>query len=83
MPKGLIVNEEEQIKIQQVFDDLMAAMIKSLNDEDKINLNRAFNLANDAHKFQRRKSGEPYIFHPLEVARICFEEIYLLHFFLL
>ena len=38
-------------------------------------LNNAFKLAVDAHKAQRRKSGEPYVLHPIEVARIAHEEI--------
>ena len=43
-------------------------------EESKI-IRKAFNVAVDAHKDMRRKSGEPYIFHPLAVARICAEEI--------
>ena len=43
-------------------------------EESKI-IRKAFNIAVDAHKDMRRKSGEPYIFHPLAVARICAEEI--------
>ncbi|MBK6540733.1 MAG: bifunctional (p)ppGpp synthetase/guanosine-3',5'-bis(diphosphate) 3'-pyrophosphohydrolase [Flavobacteriales bacterium] len=38
-------------------------------------IRKAFNIALEAHKDQRRKSGEPYIYHPLAVARICSEEI--------
>jgi GTP pyrophosphokinase len=43
--------------------------------EETRTIRQAFNLAVDAHKDMRRKSGEPYIFHPLAVARICAEEI--------
>ena len=43
-------------------------------EESKI-IRKAFNIAVEAHKDMRRKSGEPYIFHPLAVARICAEEI--------
>ena len=38
-------------------------------------IKRAFTISNEAHKEMRRKSGEPYIYHPLEVALICVEEI--------
>ncbi|HQF18073.1 MAG TPA: RelA/SpoT family protein [Bacteroidales bacterium] len=43
--------------------------------EDLALIRKAFEVALDAHKDMRRKSGEPYIYHPLEVARICAEEI--------
>ena len=43
-------------------------------EETKI-IRKAFNLAVNAHRNDRRKSGEPYIFHPLAVARICGDEI--------
>lgn len=43
-------------------------------EETKI-IRKAFNLAVNAHRNTRRKSGEPYIFHPLAVARICGDEI--------
>lgn len=46
-----------------------------ISPNDKQEIRRAFEYAMDAHKTQRRKSGEPYITHPLEVARICFEEM--------
>lgn len=43
--------------------------------EDTAYIRKAFNYAADAHKSMRRKSGEPYITHPIAVARICTEEI--------
>ncbi len=46
-----------------------------MDSEDKKLIQEAFELAMEAHKQQRRKSGEPYIFHPIEVARICADEI--------
>jgi GTP pyrophosphokinase len=75
MPVGVAINEDEIKQVRAKFNDLLKAMEHSLQDEDKADLEKAFTLAVDAHKFQRRKSGEPYIFHPIEVARICFEEI--------
>jgi GTP pyrophosphokinase len=46
-----------------------------LKDGDSKIIKKAFNVSNDAHREMRRKSGEPYIYHPLEVALICVEEI--------
>lgn len=43
--------------------------------EDTAKIRKAFNIAADAHMSMRRKSGEPYITHPIAVARICAEEI--------
>ncbi|MFN8331690.1 MAG: RelA/SpoT family protein [Saprospiraceae bacterium] len=47
----------------------------SISTEEKKEVRKAFEFALVAHGSQRRKSGEPYITHPLEVARICFEEM--------
>ena len=46
-----------------------------LKADDAKRIKRAFTLALEAHKDMRRKSGEPFIFHPLTVAEICVEEI--------
>ena len=75
MAEVLTITEEEQKVIHKAFYDLLDSMSKSLISDDKENLEKAFELANDAHKYQRRKSGEPYILHPIEVARICYQEI--------
>lgn len=48
---------------------------KSKNPEDKASVKKAFKLALEAHKDMRRKSGEPYIYHPLSVATIAAGEI--------
>ncbi|MCB0806307.1 MAG: bifunctional (p)ppGpp synthetase/guanosine-3',5'-bis(diphosphate) 3'-pyrophosphohydrolase [Bacteroidales bacterium] len=48
---------------------------KPLNPQDKAEVRKAFNLAADAHQDMRRRTGEPYIYHPLEVARIVAGEI--------
>lgn len=75
MPQGIAINQDELSLVRKQFDSLMQKMSASLQAEDKENLEKAYQLAVEAHKFQRRKSGEPYIHHPIEVARICFEEI--------
>ncbi|MCZ2101648.1 MAG: RelA/SpoT family protein [Chitinophagales bacterium] len=75
MPIGVSYSEEELVQVREKFDNLLKVMEFSTKPEDIIMLEKAYDLAVDAHKYQRRKSGEPYIFHPIEVARICFEEI--------
>jgi (p)ppGpp synthetase, RelA/SpoT family len=69
-------NEEEEKKlILREYRALLRALKQRLKKGDKILLRRAFEISADAHKDMRRKSGEPYILHPLAVARIVVEEI--------
>jgi GTP pyrophosphokinase len=65
----------EDQKINNVLEKLIAncSYCKSAKDEKLIR--KAFKMANDAHKGMRRKSGDPFIIHPLEVALIVSEEI--------
>jgi len=65
----------DEIKINDLFEQLIrdCSHCKSAKDEKLIR--KAFVMANEAHKGTRRKSGEPYIIHPLEVARIVSQEI--------
>ena len=65
----------ELVIIRKEYDDFVDQLRPSFSDEDFKLIDEAFELALEAHKFQRRKSGEPYIHHPMEVARICFSEI--------
>ena len=69
------LTESEQLALQREFRRLMKALPAPLDETDKKNLKRAFDLGLEAHAKQRRKSGEPYFFHPIEVARICVVEI--------
>ena len=71
----ITVQEEEQAQVQAAFDRLLQAFKSTLMPADERILRDAFELARAAHSQQRRKSGEPYILHPIEVARICVEEI--------
>ncbi|MEA3318320.1 MAG: RelA/SpoT family protein [Bacteroidota bacterium] len=66
---------EEEKYIQSLYSDLLASCPRKLNDEDKSLVDKAFNLAKDAHKGIKRKSGEPYILHPISVAIIAAQEI--------
>ncbi len=70
-----VPNKEERQFIQRAYRKLLRSIKMPLSKEDSNTIRRAFELAVDAHKEQRRKSGEPYITHPIEVARICAEEI--------
>ncbi len=75
MAETLSITDQEQEVIHGEFEKLLLSMKTSLVNDDKANLRKAFELANHAHRHQRRKSGEPYILHPIEVARICYQEI--------
>lgn len=75
MAEVIEISDSEYKLIEETYQSLVRKMEFSLTDEDRVNLRQAYELALDAHKYQRRKSGEPYILHPIEVARICFEEI--------
>lgn len=75
MPTGEIISQSELVDVRSAFDHLLLAMRPKIKEEDIPQLEKAYLLAVEAHKYQRRKTGEPYIFHPIEVARICFEEI--------
>lgn len=66
--------EKERKEILNAFRGLLRSS-KSRTKEDTKRIRRAFDVALDAHKDMRRKSGEPYIYHPIAVARICSEEI--------
>lgn len=67
--------EKEKLDIENAYTDLINSVKVQLNDEDLKFIRKAFDVAVDAHKEMRRKSGEPYIFHPIAVAKICAEEI--------
>lgn len=67
--------EQENAAIAAEYRNLLKISYQSLTDEDKKLIRLAFNTAVDAHKDQRRKSGEAYIFHPIAVAKIVAAEI--------
>ena len=69
------ISEVEHKKIRAEFDSLMIKLNPKLSGDDLTHLKRAYEMAVHGHRFQRRKSGEPYILHPIEVARIAFEEM--------
>ncbi|MEM5566064.1 RelA/SpoT family protein [Psychroserpens sp. AS72] len=67
--------EKENAEIAKAYKNLLKVSYQTLTKEDKLLIRQAFEVALDAHKDQRRKSGEAYIFHPIAVARIVASEI--------
>ncbi|GHV67985.1 GTP pyrophosphokinase [Bacteroidia bacterium] len=61
--------------IDSAFDDLMGSLRPSTTEENKEKIRDAFKFACEAHEGVRRRSGEPYILHPLAVAKIATQEI--------
>ncbi|MBT8317563.1 MAG: bifunctional (p)ppGpp synthetase/guanosine-3',5'-bis(diphosphate) 3'-pyrophosphohydrolase [Lutibacter sp.] len=67
--------EEENKEIARRYKDLLKGAYQSFSVSDKREIRKAFDIAVEAHKNQRRKTGEPYIFHPIAVAKIVAYEI--------
>lgn len=67
--------EKENKAIAQEYKELLRISYQTLTTEDKKIIRKAFDVAVDAHKDQRRKSGEAYVFHPIAVAKIVASEI--------
>ena len=67
--------ELERKEILKRYRKLLRMAKPILKPGDAKLIKKAFNISSDAHKEMRRKTGEPYIYHPLEVALVCVEEI--------
>lgn len=67
--------KREQKEILTRYKEMITTAYRKLNDDEKKVIRKAFDIALDAHKDQRRKTGEPYIYHPIEVAKIVANEI--------
>ncbi len=67
--------EQEKKEIVRKYRALLRALRPKIKKGDKELLRTAFEMATNAHKTMRRKTGEPYIFHPISVAMICVDEI--------
>ncbi len=67
--------EQENKEILARYKDLISNTYRKLDEEQNKVIRKAFDIALDAHKDQRRKTGEPYIYHPIEVAKIVANEI--------
>ena len=66
---------EEKKQIASRYKDMLKDTYQTLSNKDKLLIRKAFDIAADAHKDQRRKAGEPYIYHPIAVAKIVANEI--------
>jgi GTP pyrophosphokinase len=73
---SVVVREElERKEILKRYKSLLRSIRHELTNEQKKTIRAAFDLALDAHKDMRRKTGEPYIYHPIAVAKIAAQEI--------
>jgi GTP pyrophosphokinase len=70
-----VLTAQEEILIRERFEEMLSLCTRLKGEEDRQLIIRAFELANEAHKEMKRKSGEPYILHPIAVARIVTHEI--------
>jgi GTP diphosphokinase / guanosine-3',5'-bis(diphosphate) 3'-diphosphatase len=70
-----LTEQEEKQEIVRQYRSLLRSLKPKLKPGDKELVRNAFEIAADAHKTMRRKSGEPYITHPIAVAKICVDEI--------
>ncbi|MCX6334403.1 MAG: RelA/SpoT family protein [Bacteroidia bacterium] len=68
-------DEEDKKLIQSEYDSLVNNLLRCNKPGDKEMIDKAFRIANEAHWNMRRKSGEPYIIHPISVAKIVNQEI--------
>lgn len=75
LPAYTLNEEQEKKLILREYRSLLRALKPKLKPGDKELVRNAFEIAAEAHETMRRKSGEPYILHPLAVAQICVEEI--------
>ncbi len=75
LPKYTLTEDQERKEILRQYRILLRGLRDKLKRGDKELVRTAFEMSVEAHKTMRRKSGEPYILHPLAVASICVEEI--------
>ena len=75
LAKASEITETEKREILNAYRGLLRACKHVRDRSETRKIRRAFDIALEAHKDMRRKSGEPYIYHPIAVARICAEEI--------
>ncbi len=68
-------DRDELAVIKRAYRKVRNSIRHLMDDKDERDMDLALEIAIDAHHDQRRKSGEPYILHPIEVARICVDEI--------
>ena len=69
------LEEQDNRLIFNAYRKLLRHSKSIVSKSDIINIKKAFRISLEAHKEVRRKSGEPYILHPINVAQICVQEI--------
>ncbi len=75
MQEATLYSAENLVIIKKAYRKMVKSVKAELDKTDKKNIKLAFEVASKAHSKQYRKSGEPYILHPIAVAQICAEEI--------
>ncbi len=70
-----IFDDEDKLRIQAEYETLVNNLVRCNKPGDRELIDKAFKIANEAHWNLRRKSGEPYIIHPISVAKIVNQEI--------
>src|SRR5690606_4611129 len=75
MEMNVTYDDKALADVQAAFDSLMLSLEGKMTGEDRVQIQKAFDIASESHAGKRRKSGELYIFHPIEVARICVDEM--------
>ncbi len=75
MAEVLTIQEEELQTIEEAYREMVQSIKSEMEEVDIQNIRKAYELALHAHRKQRRKSGEPYILHPIAVAKISAAEI--------
>lgn len=70
-----VFDEDDIKRIQAEYESLVNNLLRCKNPGDRELIDKAFKIANEAHWNMRRKSGEPYILHPISVAKIVNQEI--------
>ena len=73
--KKITLEEKDNQLILRAYRKLLRHSKSMISKEDSKNIKKAFRISLDAHNEMRRKSGEPYILHPISVAQICVQEI--------
>ena len=70
-----VFDKDDSQRINKEYESLINNLIRCNNPGDRERINKAFAFANEAHWNMRRKSGEPYVIHPISVAKIVNQEI--------
>ena len=74
-PVEKIIIEDEEVYAEELYNDLITSCSKHVKVKDISLIRKAFDLAKESHKGVKRRSGEPYILHPVAVAKIVTAEI--------